>query len=83
MAFGGSEEGGWWFTTGKLVRPLAMVSNADKAYEMARRANRLLDHLERDLRPVSSCAYSGGRHSVAVYENTLPEYFPDSRPHYE
>lgn len=82
MAYGGPEEGGWWYSTGTLKRAIKLFSDEDKAYAFARRANRLLSHLERDKRPVSSMAYEGDRHWVEVHADTLPEYYPKQRPQY-
>ena len=83
-AWGGSEEGGWWFDCGQLVRPLKMViGTEEQAWAQARRANDLLDVLQRRKRDVGSVIYSGGRHRVCVYENSLPAAYPEQRPHYE
>jgi plasmid replication initiation protein len=82
-AYGGPEEGGWWFTTGQLVRVFRTAKTEDRAYEIARRANSLLDVLQKGKRPIDSMAYGGGRHGAIVFRKTAPEYFPKSRPHYE
>jgi hypothetical protein len=82
-AYGGPEEGGWWYDTGELVRTIKVVANEDEAYRLARRAIGLLDHLQRRKRSVSSVLYSGGRHTVHVYKDVAPSRFPESTPHYE
>lgn len=82
-AYGGPEEGGWWYDTGDLVRVIRIERDLATAYAKAARANRILDHLEADLRSVGSVAYAGGRHRVRVFEGTAPEYYPAVRPHYE
>jgi len=82
-AYGGPEEGGWWYDTGTLVRPWRIVASEDRAYELARRANSLLDRLQRRKRSVGSVAYAGGRHVCSVYENTAPAHYPEHRPYYE
>lgn len=82
-AYGGPEEGGWWYDCGDLVRPLMVVTGEQRAYELARRANKLLDRLQRRKRGVGSVAYTGGRHVVSVYENTAPARYPEHRPYYE
>jgi len=81
--YGGPEEGGWWFDTETLVRPLAVVASEDKAMQLCQRANRLLSHLQRKKRGIGSMAYDGGRHCVSFHETTLPKFFPEERPHYE
>ncbi|MFT4026817.1 MAG: hypothetical protein QM676_08465 [Novosphingobium sp.] len=81
-AYGGPEDGGWYFDTGELVRLLALAPTEDRAVSIASRANRLLDRLQRHRRPVSSVLYDGGRHTAIVYEWTAPPSFPEQRPHY-
>ncbi|MFG1250071.1 hypothetical protein [Xanthobacter flavus] len=82
-AYGGPEEGGWWFDTGTLVRVFAVSRSETRANAIARRANGLLARLQRSKRSVGSVLYDGGRHEAHVYENTAPAHFPDTRPHYE
>lgn len=83
LAYGGPEEGGWYYSTAELVRTWRTEKNEEKAYALARRANRLLSHIQRHQREVSSVLYSGGRYAVHVYENIAPQYEPEHRPHYE
>lgn len=82
-AYGGPEEGGWWYDTGRLVRVFRVFKTEDKAYAAARRANRLLEHLQRHNRPVDSIIYSGERHAAEVHENFAPASYPEARPRYE
>ena len=82
-AFGGPEEGGWWYDCGELRRVLKVVPNADRAYVLAARANRLMDRLQRHKRNIYSVAYAGGRYSACVFEDIAPRAFPEIRPHYE
>lgn len=82
-AYGGPEEGGWWYDCGQLVRVAWVCKSEDRAYQKARRANALLDHLQRSLRPVSSVAYAGGRYAAIVHKGTAPRAYPETRPHYE
>lgn len=81
-AYGGPEEGGWFFATGELVRLLALAPTEDRAVSLADRANRLLERLQRHRRRVDSILYDGGRHTAIVYEWTAPPSFPEHRPHY-
>jgi hypothetical protein len=81
--FGGHEEGGWWYDAGHLCRIVASTQNEDKAYAIAERINRLLAHLQKGKRPVSSIAYCGGRHAAQIYKNYAPTHYPEIRPHYE
>ena len=82
-AYGGPEEGGWWYDTGELRRPLKVVRTGGEASAVAARANRLLDRLQRHRRSVSSMAYAGGRVAAWVFEDTAPRSYPEVRPHYE
>ena len=82
-AYGGPEEGGWWFDTGQLVRVHRVFLDEAKAEAVCRRANRLLSHIQRNLRPVGSVIYDGGRYAADVYPDTAPPFFPATRPHYE
>jgi hypothetical protein len=38
-AYGGPEEGGWWYTTGELVGVVGAVFDEDEAWEIARMWN--------------------------------------------
>ena len=81
--FGGSEEGGWWFDTGTLVRIHSVRRDEARAVAAAVRANRLLERLQRCSRSVRSVLYTGGRHQLCAFENIAPSYFPKVRPDYE
>ena len=81
-AYGGNEEGGWYFDTGALDRILALAPTEDKAIALAERANRLLERLQRHRRRVDSVLYVGGRHTAIVYEWIAPAVFPEARPRY-
>lgn len=82
-ACGGPEEGGWWYATGVLARPLRVCLSEVGADARAARANRLLDRLQHGRREVGSLLYEGGRHRACVFANTAPDAFPPRRPHYE
>ena len=82
-AYGGPEEGGWWYDCGELRRVLRVVPTADAAYDLAARANWLMDRLQHGRRDVGSMAYTGGRYSACVFEDTAPRAFPETAPHYE
>jgi len=81
--YGGGEEGGWWYDTGTLKRLFKVCKSESAAYAAADRANRLLDHLQRRGRSVSSILYAGGRFHAQVYEGSPPDHYPESRPYYE
>ncbi len=82
-AYGGPEEGGWWYDTGVLARPLRVCPSEAAAAARAARANRLLDRLQRGHREVGPLLYEGVRPHACVFANTAPDAFPPRRPHYE
>ena len=83
--YGGPEEGGWWYTTGDLVRIHSVEKSEERAWQKAARLNRSLAFKEKlsDRRPLSSIAYNGGSLGAGVYENTAPEHFPEYPPFYQ
>ena len=81
--YGGPEEGGWYFTTGSLVRVFKVARTKERATALAARADRLLNYLQRNKRSLGSALYIGGRHTAMAYARTAPEQFPQQRPHYE
>lgn len=83
LAYGGPEEGGWWYRTHEYRRMLALCTNKDAAWSIANRANRLLDIVQRGLPSLSSATYRGGRYSAEVIEGLPPEYIPAVKPRYE
>jgi hypothetical protein len=83
LEYGGPEEGGWYYETGDLVRTFAVVQDREEAHAKCRRANDLLQHIQRNKRAVSSVLYRGGRYGACLYEDKLPEHYPTTRPRYE
>ena len=85
LAYGGPEEGGWYYDTGELVRIVGCVANEDKAYARARRLNAIMRRVQDagGVRQVSSVLYNGGRYVIGVYEDKAPDHYPERTPHYE
>jgi len=83
--YGGPEEGGWWHTTGSLVRVHSVERSEDRAWEKTARLNRSLAFKEKKSgrRSISSVAYAGGHLAARVCEGFALESFPTHRPHYE
>jgi hypothetical protein len=82
-AYGGPEEGGWWYDTGERVRIIERdFADYETACAACRRCNDWLDTLQRGARPVSSVAYRGGRYGTRVFRNP-PAFYPQHRPIYE
>lgn len=81
--YGGPEEGGWWYNSGNLERVITTELNEDKAYALCRRANHLLDMLQKRRTSIYSVTYNGGRYEAQCYNGNAPSYYPTIRPHYE
>lgn len=81
-AYGGPEEGGWWYDTGTFVRAIAVHFDDEAAITAKRRANRLLERLQRHKPDTSSVLYDGGRFRAFTFSGLPPERFPATRPHY-
>ena len=93
LAYGGPEEGGWWYQTGILVvdpklyeelggGPAGFVGHAEAA------AYR--EHLDANVailnagRPAIEASNSVGVYEVRLARaQVVPTHFPDHRPHYE
>lgn len=86
LAYGGPEEGGWWYDCGSLVRIVKTFKSRDKAAAYRNRLNAKLK--SRDfgpnvgMRPKSS-VLSAGEYEAQVWEGTAPAGYPDRRPRYE
>jgi hypothetical protein len=91
--YGGPEEGGWWYDTGRRVDTLAeaglnpaicVFHNEDDAYGFADSINAILDiTINKQRRSDIGSVLSEGRFIAEVHEGWPPEYYPDQRPHYE
>ena len=83
-AYGGPEEGGWWYNCGTLERTVKVFHNADKAWQFTRRMNHWLERLNKHNRAdVYSIAYRGGAYEAICNTHVAPAHFPESRPYYE
>lgn len=74
-AYGGSEEGGWWYNTGQLVRVFKTTKNRNEAVRIANRANDLLKLIQRK-------DYRNGTYQAEICENKADSYYPTERPYY-
>ena len=82
-SYGGPEEGGWYYTTGELVRPVRTFVSEECAMDYCWRLNQRLEAtLNRGRRSISS-VLSTGRYSAEVYDGNAPAHFPEVTPHYE
>lgn len=80
LAFGGREEGGWWFDVGTPLASIPCETDAEIAAAKASLAERFktID----DQPPKHSMAHDAGDLEVFV-EDRFAAYFPQERPHYE
>jgi hypothetical protein len=84
QAFGGPEEGGWWYSVGVLTsKPETFYSEE----RMLARRNQLDEHLdalqEGDPRANLGSVLCTGRLVAHSWRGLAPFRFPDSRPYYE
>jgi len=76
-AYGGAEEGGWWYDCGELVK-VVICSSEDEAIEI--RENLMEEY------PNTGKRYSvlgGEDYNIWIAEDFPEPYFPDVTPHYE
>lgn len=93
LAYGGPEEGGWWYQAGTLVvdpetyreigaAPSAFVNQEDAGATLLSLEPRLVALNEG--RPPIEATNSVGIYELRVIQApTLPTHFPTTRPHYE
>lgn len=82
-AYGGPEEGGWWYSTGALVRAVRRFKSEERAIRFAYRMNELLAvTLNKGRRPISS-VLSDGRYAAEVCDGEPVSHYPEIVPHYE
>lgn len=82
-AYGGAEEGGWWFDFGEHIRTVRTFPNVHLADAYAKRMNAVLDRTLNKRRREISSVLSEGRYSSQVYKGFAPQSYPETRPRYE
>lgn len=78
-AFGGNEEGGWWYNTSERIETHYAANNDVLAKIMARLER---EYSNEGRRPISS-VLSEGLYRIKLCRNVPPKYEPAYRPHYE
>ena len=78
-AFGGSEEGGWWFDTGQLMEQRVVPCHILEATVEQLQA----EWPDEDGANVGSVIYRGGCYNVRWDDKPHPEFYPEHQPHYE
>lgn len=86
-AYGGPEEGGWYYDCGEPVEELCIFmrtfTDEDQAYAYRNRLQRAIDVVFNCGRPSISSVLSRGRYRVIVDRNEMPAAYPKYRPCYE
>lgn len=80
VAYGGPEEGGWWYPVGEAVRSFAFHTRK-KAERCKRLVERAIDKAN-ESRPSISSVLSQGQFRIALEKHPAQD-FPQVRPHYE
>ena len=82
-AYGGSEEGGWYFETGRFIDGEAFPDEREEDIERAiKNAEERCADYNNDRNDDISSVLSEGRY--VVFRQTSPgKSYPDSKPHYE
>lgn len=83
QGYGGPEEGGWWFSTGNLVRQVACNSWDEAEAVRARYVGTKEEPGEFAYTGLRSSVRSGEDYDVVIDIAPHPEYFPEERPRYE
>jgi hypothetical protein len=87
MAFGGPEEGGWWYDEGFFIRRLKRFRGPHarvRALKFADRVNRQNRARDKRLRrPSYSSVVSTGREVALIFSGKPDSFYPYYKPHYE
>jgi hypothetical protein len=84
--YGGSEEGGWWYST---FEPVAELGHLTKCFKLKMDAMNYRDALQSELddmnkgRRSPNSVLSEGHYKAIWTVDEYPHYMPKERPHYE
>lgn len=86
QAYGGSEEGGWWYDTGVPTGDKeGPFDDEEDAYARCRELNEI-EHAESEKQPygyTSVLSHRSEHYAWDVSEYATAKAYPESRPHYE
>jgi len=82
-AYGGPEEGGWWYDIGAKAKDIAYFTDEEAAFQACRRRNHLIQLLQKEKRDIGSVLYHGDRYQYEIWDMYAPKFYPATRPHYE
>ena len=77
-AYGGPEEGGWWYNTREIVEKFNCLTQAEAEARLAQLTEKYIGVSEHDVNSV----LSEGVYTIFVGQE-IPEEYPTERPHYE
>jgi hypothetical protein len=81
-AYGGPEEGGWWYDCGELVRVVRIFRNEESAYKFCRRLNHWLHLIVNRGRRSTGSVLSEWVFSATVEHGQARKRYPEERPYY-
>jgi hypothetical protein len=85
-AYGGHEEGGWWYTYGTPDEEHAHCTrhfeNEEDAQKYASLLDELITHSLNVDRPSIDSVLSSGQYWAVIQEGNTPQPFPSERPYY-
>lgn len=86
-AYGGAEEGGWYYDCGEpcaeLKEHTRTIKNRNAAERHLSRLTKMEAELNEGCRPIYSVAYDGDAVQAIMQRGTIPHEWPTERPHYE
>ena len=82
-AYGGPEEGGWYFDTGELVYCEPIAEGTTPEDVQARREALKAEWFDPEARPVHSVLYHGGQYEVTTAKGVPVPFYPAEIPRYE
>jgi len=80
-AFGGPEEGGWWYDTGEAIQS-TQFATAEEAERALNTLRAWCEGENKERRSDTSSVLSEGRYAARIEEGPAADY-PATRPHYE
>lgn len=78
-AYGGAEEGGWYYPTSELVTTRSVASREEADLLIAEFEKQYSNEGRREI----SSVLSEGRYFVSLTQKPAPAFEPETRPHYE
>jgi hypothetical protein len=77
-AYGGPEEGGWWYYCGEHVRTVRVFKNEDSAIAFCQRMNLLLGATLNKGRHGLGSVLCDGWFAAEIHEDFAPPHYPET-----